>query len=1054
MSALDNVKHWMKANYAAACAAFSIPCEASSKEHECPLCGKRKFRVRMSSATAGTYICTCGVKGCGFGLLDLIARKELGASSGERVSGPLIRQAAMLVDERMGLGFFAADDSYTLPTAEEQATRERERKEALEQRQRESAEQEQQKIAEAASRVRGVLAKAKPAECAYLRAKDFENCILPVTARGDGVLRLTDIDNRDRSVQYLPAPDALDDDGNKRHKSLMSDAPISGAFIDIQPDSDANTLIITEGYATGRSVSICAPLSRVVAAIHAGNLQNVATAFRDRFPALEIVIAADNDYHAPSDVDVNGRPKQNTGLVKANEAAKAVEGLVVAPLCLGRKKQDWDDVRMEMGAERMKEEFNRELEKARKEKASGQEAILGTTQSNVADSNPFPRDGNASDATSCKSPDDEGAMDKQRIAIVPAGTNYSTGVSNDYEKFGPWRNTMQQEWASLKAWYICSHWLMSPEGKKQQAFILHEPQVRGKEDEKEVKDCNSTVLCTGIELAGRGWLENEACMTLKSESGHRFSFKASELNPKNLRVILSNMGGEPDQSTNGMEKLATVLGWKPCPAFTYSMLPGWHRLSDESGKERFNYTSLNGKTYGCGKETHSAMLTLPAETSAFPVTALKQWRDGVASLAVGNPIMVFTILYALAAPFYRMATEKTKAEMPIIHIFGTTTQGKTTALKGAASVLGKPDRAMYGWSATAYGLTQLATAMNNGLLILDELQLAGTGDSSEGSKLSKAFRELSEGAGKIQGKPIGYGFVRTPRFETAILSSGELSAESFIESKGGDTSGGVGARLLDIPFIPYEEFHGYDDSKEFVEAYESAAAKANGVALDAVLTELCEMDVTELRAAIKEQADAFNGWLRGVTSDPVVIRALSKLAPVYAIGLMTEHITGFTDDDINGTFTALVNSYAEHNGTGNRDERKFLEALHDAIVENRTNIQPRDIKDGAESRYISCTKGFFETKKISSGDDNNDTYPVWLLRPAFIKEVMPAMDYMKKINALRNAGRFEWHESVLNGDKPETESNITTVIKVRTGLKEGVTTARLISISGHDGFGA
>ncbi|EBF0275132.1 hypothetical protein DB992_13025 [Salmonella enterica] len=103
MSALDNVKNWLRTNYPDACAGFSIPCEQSNKEHECPLCGKAKFRVRMTGATAGTYICTCGVKGCGFGILDLIARKELGASSNERVSGSLIRQAAKLVDERMGL---------------------------------------------------------------------------------------------------------------------------------------------------------------------------------------------------------------------------------------------------------------------------------------------------------------------------------------------------------------------------------------------------------------------------------------------------------------------------------------------------------------------------------------------------------------------------------------------------------------------------------------------------------------------------------------------------------------------------------------------------------------------------------------------------------------------------------------------------------------------------------------------------------------------------------------------------------------------------------------
>ncbi|ENZ1878016.1 hypothetical protein ACGGXQ_004966, partial [Salmonella enterica] len=58
--------------------------------------------------------------------------------------------------------------------------------------------------------------KAKPSECAYLKAKGFENCVLPVTARGDGVIRLTDIDNRDRSVQYLPAPNAVDNEGQPR----------------------------------------------------------------------------------------------------------------------------------------------------------------------------------------------------------------------------------------------------------------------------------------------------------------------------------------------------------------------------------------------------------------------------------------------------------------------------------------------------------------------------------------------------------------------------------------------------------------------------------------------------------------------------------------------------------------------------------------------------------------------------------------------------------------------------------------------------------------------
>lgn len=194
MSALDNVKHWMKTNYPAACAGFSIPCEQSSKEHECPLCGKRKFRVRTTGATAGTYICTCGVKGAGFGILDLIARIELGASTDTRVDGSTLRKAAKLVDERLSLGLFATEPGYKPPTAQEREAAERERKEAFEQRQREATEQEELLIASAAPRVRDILTKAVEGESAYLKAKGFDKCVLPVTARGDGVLRLTDID--------------------------------------------------------------------------------------------------------------------------------------------------------------------------------------------------------------------------------------------------------------------------------------------------------------------------------------------------------------------------------------------------------------------------------------------------------------------------------------------------------------------------------------------------------------------------------------------------------------------------------------------------------------------------------------------------------------------------------------------------------------------------------------------------------------------------------------------------------------------------------------------
>ncbi|MGL4724481.1 MAG: DUF927 domain-containing protein [Scandinavium sp.] len=1010
-----------------ALAPLGIPEPQGSKKHTCPICGNAdSFRIYDNGKKVGSYICTCGAAGIGFNMLELVARMRCGCAPDNKPDGKQIKQAAQIIDEACGWGYFRQSMTSEEREAMDAQRKENERIAAEKRREREAGAEQQ--AAESRKLMHKLLSDASPGECLYLTRKGFasEYQRLSVTADGTGIAEIHNINGELVNVQRLlavPFPDG-------RSKDPMKGLPVAGMFIPVStPEKPNNTLIIAEGYATALSVSISAPFSRVIAAMNAVNLISVSTAFRERFPALEIVIAADNDYHAPGDVDANGKTKANTGILKAKEAARESGALVVFPGCLGRKKQDWDDVRAEAGIERMTEEFNRELAKARKE-----------------------RDEKGAAPATIHAPYHETTAKKQRIAIVPAGYDFSMGVSDDFEKWNLTRDAIPQHLVSIKALYACIHWILCQSRSQRKAYIMHEPSVRGKEDEKRVTDCNSTVICVGVDVIGRGSVEGEACLTLESDTGRRITIKQSEITPKYIRTALASIGGAPDQSTKAMEMIATIFSWKPVPDFTYSLLPGWHRLQDEGGKARYNFTSLNGKTYGPNASTHCALLTLPEDVAPLSITALDDWRDNVAALAAGNPVMVFCILYALAAPFYRMATDKAKAEMPIVHIFGATTQGKTTALKGAASVLGKPDRSMYGWSATGYGLTQIATAMNNGLLILDELQLAGTGDSSEGQKLSKTFRELSEGSGKIQGKPIGYGFTKTPRYETAILSSGELSAETFIESKGGDTSGGVGARLLDIPFIPYTELHGYADPRSFVEAFEANAARYYGAPLDAALSEFCNIDNAELREKIAEQVSGFMNWLKEQTTDPVVIRALSKLAPVFAIGLLTQHVTGFTDGDVTSTFTALIDAYAEHNGTGNRDARKFTDALHTAIVENRAHIAPKNITDGADSRYIDNRAGFFETKRIS--EDSDDSYPVWLLRPDFIKSVMPSMSYMKKLEAMRQAGRYEWPNAVTDGDKPMTESNATMMLKVRTGHKEGRTNVRLVVISGVDGFGS
>ena len=79
-------------------------------------------------------------------------------------------------------------------------------------------------------------------------------------------------------------------------------------------------IFISEGYATGASVYL-ATENPVVVAFDAGNLKAVAVAIREIHPDAKITICADNDH----------RNQENVGLKKAQEAAAAVGGEVIAP---------------------------------------------------------------------------------------------------------------------------------------------------------------------------------------------------------------------------------------------------------------------------------------------------------------------------------------------------------------------------------------------------------------------------------------------------------------------------------------------------------------------------------------------------------------------------------------------------------------------------------------------------------------------------------------------------------------------------------------------------
>lgn len=135
-------------------------------------------------------------------------------------------------------------------------------------------------------------------------------------------------------------------------KRFMAGGRVHGCYHSV--GRPAVAIVVCEGMATAHSVHAATGLA-VAAAFSASNLAPVAQALRRKFPALPIVLAADDDHCTEG----------NPGLTAARAAALAVGGLVSIPSFPAgrpRKATDFNDLFSLAGAGAVRECFAEVLE--------------------------------------------------------------------------------------------------------------------------------------------------------------------------------------------------------------------------------------------------------------------------------------------------------------------------------------------------------------------------------------------------------------------------------------------------------------------------------------------------------------------------------------------------------------------------------------------------------------------------------------------------------------------------------------------------------------------
>lgn len=212
--------------------------------------------------------------------------------------------------------------------------------------------------------------------------------------------------------------------------------------------------------------------------------------------------------------------------------------------------------------------------------------------------------------------------------------------------------------------------------------------------------------------------------------------------------------------------------------------------------------------------------------------SMKDWQHEVAALCAGNSRLLFAVSVAFAAPLLYLAG----AEGGGFHFRSNSSDGKTTALRVAASVCGGADF-MQRWRATDNGLEALAMQHCDAPLLLDELAQIDPRAAGEVAYM------LANGGGKARAGRTG-GARERASWRVLFLSAGEIGLAEHMGEIGRAPRAGQELRLAEIPADAgaglgvFECLHDFKSGSEFAKALDRAARRHYGVAFAAYLREL------------------------------------------------------------------------------------------------------------------------------------------------------------------------------------------------------------------------
>ncbi len=406
---------------------------------------------------------------------------------------------------------------------------------------------------------------------------------------------------------------------------------------------------------------------------------------------------------------------------------------------------------------------------------------------------------------------------------------------------------------------------------------------------------------------------------------------------------------------NSLLEALHQLGRGDIPDATITNKTGWHGTS---------YVTAH-KTYGDRSIRFMDWEPSPDALTEI-VGTIEGWRRDVGKKCEGNSRLVLALGAGFSAPMIRLLKI---AESGGVHIYGDSSEGKTTSAKVLLSITG--EKAVQTWNQTINGIEGTAEAHSDSAMVLDELH-----QCSDPKKAGAIAYQLANEEGKVRANVTGNA-KKSKNWKIGYFSTGEKSLPDFLKAQGITIKAGQEVRMPSIPASPnnapfgcFETIHGAESPGRFAMDLEVASASNRGTAGDAFLSRLVEdvraEDFTlKLAIRIGEIADELTVGIE----NSAVKRVATKRFALYlcAIELAIDYgIVPFSKESAGNSIKKVFHEWLnDRGGDGSRDVKEAVSNFLQSIERNLLSSRVYDPRN--PDRALTNVLGYWKPLESEDG---------------------------------------------------------------------------------------